>query len=139
MSDINALKAQKYLEVESKRRDTEVKQIRAENNKAFESEVAKGENEIKRLKEDYETKIGNIKNEQEQKLSEIRDRQIKSVNDENERMQEELVNLKSTHQQQLAEIKTSNEAAIKEVTDSHKKTMATAQVKFGKEKAKLNS
>ncbi len=72
---INNVKAEKFMESEMKRHNEEVKKLRAENFRAYESEVKNGEKELSRIKGDYEGRISNLKNETEQRLTEIRDRQ----------------------------------------------------------------
>jgi hypothetical protein len=139
MSDINALQSQNYIEAENKKHNSEIRQVRSTNDRTLENEIGKGESTIKRLQDDYDTKISNIKNEQEQKLAEIRDKQERTVNEENQRMQDELINLKSTHKQQVAEIRSGHAHEIQEISDSHKKTMAIAQEKLAKEKHKYNA
>jgi hypothetical protein len=64
MSDISELKAQKYIETENKRNESEIKKMRAESEREYASTAKKSEIEIKRLKDDYETRINNLKNEQ---------------------------------------------------------------------------
>jgi hypothetical protein len=50
MSDISELKAQKYIETENKRNESEIKKMRAESEREYASPAQKSEIEIKRLK-----------------------------------------------------------------------------------------
>jgi hypothetical protein len=139
MSTISDVQAQKYMEAETKRYNTEIKDLRSTNDRTYETEAKAKEGELKRMRDDYETKIANLKNDQEQKLVEIRDRQSKSVGEENMRLQQEVENLKRSHQDQVAEIKSSQQNDIKEMIDSHKKTLDNAKTKFVKEKSKFEA
>ncbi len=138
MSTINDVQAQKFQEAETKRYNSELKELRSTNNRTYETEAKSKEAELRRMRDDYETKIANLKNEQEQKLVEIRDRQAKAVGEENNRLQQEVENLKRAHQDQVAEIKTSQQNDIREMVESHKKTLDGAKQKFAKEKSKFD-
>lgn len=139
MTSVNELKAQKYIETESKRHNEEVKKLRAENSRQLETEVKAGERELEKIKSDYEAKVSNLKNETEQKLVEIRDRQNRTMTEESQRMEQELQNLKKVHADQKGEIKVSQQNEIDSMVESHKKTVETARQKFLKEKNKFNS
>ncbi|MDO9181465.1 MAG: hypothetical protein Q7U04_03610 [Bacteriovorax sp.] len=139
MSNISDVQSQKYLEAETKKYTNDLKQLRTENDRGYQTEAKSKEAELKRMHDDYEMKIANLKNEQEQKLVEIRDRQSKSVGDENMRLQTEVENLKKAHQDQVAEIKTSQQNEIQGMVESHKKTMDNAKQKFVREKSKLEA
>lgn len=138
MSTINDVQAQKFAEAEGKRYNSELKEMRSSNNRAYETEVKTKEAEIQRMRNDYETRIANLKNDQEQKLVEIRDRQSKMAEEENVRLKLEVENLKRSHQDQVAEIKIGQQNEIKDMVDSHKKSLEIAKQKFVKEKAKYD-
>jgi hypothetical protein len=60
MSEVNEVKAQKYMESESKRYENEIKKLRADNGRNYTSEVKTNESEMSRMREDYDTKIANL-------------------------------------------------------------------------------
>jgi hypothetical protein len=138
MSNINEVQSQKFIEAESKKFNSEIKQLRSENDRNYESESKSKEAQMQRMHDDYDTKIANLKNDQEQKLVEIRNRQNKSVNEETIRLQVEVANLKKSHQDQLSEIKSGQQNEIQTLVESHKKTIDNAKQKFLKEKNKFN-
>jgi hypothetical protein len=137
MSNINEVQSQKFIEAESKKFTSDLKQLRTENDRTYETESKSKEALINRMHDDYDTKIANLKNDQEQKLVEIRNRQKKSVNEENGRLKLEVANLKKAHQEQLAEIKTGQQNEIQTLVESHKKTIENAKQKFLKEQSKF--
>jgi hypothetical protein len=139
MSTVNDVQAQKYKESETKRYNSELKDMRSSSERTYDTEAKAKEVELRRMRDDYDSKIANLKNEQEQKLVEIRDRQAKSVGEENARLQLEVDNLKKSHQDQVAEIRTGQQNEIREMVDSHKKTIENAKQKFVKEKSKYEA
>ncbi len=92
MSSINDLKAQNYIETESKRYEQEVKQMKSENERTYSSESKQKELELKKMREDYETRISNMKSEQERKLGEIRQKQSRNMTEESSRLKQEIEN-----------------------------------------------
>ena len=94
MSNINDLKAQKYVETESKRYESEIKQMKTENERTYSTESKQKELELKKMRSDYETRISNLKSEQEIRLGEIRTKQSRTINEESARLKQEIENLK---------------------------------------------
>lgn len=139
MSSINEVQKEKYIESENKRFNNDLKEMRTQNNRVYESEVGRRSAEIDRVKSDFETQLENLKNEREQKLTEIRSRQKELISEENSRLEEEISSLKSAHHEQVSELKKNHEEQIRTLNDNHKKTMESADRKFQFEKNKNSS
>lgn len=136
MADISDLKVAKWKESENRRHSFEMKKLRDEFAKDYQTQVAQNERLMDRMKREYDVEVRNLENELDLKLAEMRKSQEKSLQDENSRLSSEVVNLKKAHSDQVGEIKISQQNEINNLVDSHRRTLEEARQKYIKEKMK---
>ena len=136
MSDLNAVRAQRHKANEYKRHNAELNKAKTKHYQEYKAVVKKNENELTRIKSEYETTISNLQNDLEQKLFAAREKQKQILGQEHIRLNSEIEYLKAVQKDKVRELKESHENQIVEMNTSHEKTLDIAQKKFAKERAK---
>ncbi len=135
-TDLNSVKAARYMDQESKRYNAEVKKLRQENAQDYHKQASTYEHQMQSMKQDFEKRISQLNSELERKLLEVRDSNERKVKEENQRLEAEVRNLKSAHQDQVVEIRLGHQNEIEKMNESHRTTLNNAKNKFVQEKQK---
>ncbi len=130
MQEMSPMQASQARESEYRRLQNDLRTMKKEYQTKYEKGIKVGDELLKGIDRDYESKITTLRNETERKINEMRIKHMERLKIEERKLDSELMDLKQIHEDKKKELQESQSSQINQMNDSHQRTLEQARTKF---------